>query len=294
MNTGTYQFRLGDFDCAAVTDGTFTYAPPMFPPPADFLFVNAPRERLARALAEHGLRVEHWPALITPFTCLLVNTPGGRVLIDTGAGGIGPNTGKLSRNLASIGVEPEQIDVVVLTHGHLDHLGGNTDAGGRLLFPAAKWVMSRVEWEFWMEGRAEEIVSEEGDDILLSCAQRNLSAIGEQVELVSGEKEILPGVQVVPAPGHTPGHSVVAISSGGEELLCVADLVLHPIHLEEPEWFAAVDMQTEQLAKTRRVLLGRAEKTNSLVLAFHFPFPGLGRLHPKSAGWQWEQMKSVG
>lgn len=104
MHASTYQFKVGNFDCAAISDGTFTYAPPIFPPPALFLFANAPRERLAQALAEHGLELEQWEAWTSPYTCLLVNTGSSRVLIDTGGDGLGPNTGSLFKSLESVGV----------------------------------------------------------------------------------------------------------------------------------------------------------------------------------------------
>ena len=293
MNASTYQFKVGDFDCAAISDGTFTYAPPLFPPPADFLFANAPRERLAQALAEHGLELEQWEAWPSPYSCLLVNTGSSRLLIDTGADGLGPNTGSLFRSLESVGVNPEQIDLVILTHGHPDHLGGNTDDKGNLLFPKARWLMSTTEWDFWMKGQAEQILPEHSRVILLGFTHRNLSAIEERISLVPGEKEIQPGIRILPAPGHTPGHIVVAISSSREELLCVSDLVLHPIHLEEPGWFAAVDMLPDQLVAARRMLLAKAAAEKSLVMAFHFPFPGLGHVLPKGAGWQWQPHESL-
>jgi glyoxylase-like metal-dependent hydrolase (beta-lactamase superfamily II) len=288
MNARAYPFKVGNFDCVAVADGTFTYAPPIFPPPEELLFVNAPRDRLAQALAEHMLGPESWQAWTSAYTCLAVDTGSSRVLIDTGAGGLGPETGRPLENLRTIGIEPWDIDHVLLTHGHPDHLGGNVDAEVNAVFPQARWLMSKIEWEFWMGGQAEEVLPEPGKDVLLGVARRNLAPIKERVSLISGEQQIVPGIQVLPAPGHTPGHIVVAISSAGEELLCVADLVLHPIHAETPEWFAAFDILPDQLVSSRRTLLGRAAQAKCLVMAFHFPFPGLGRVSAAGAGWQWE------
>ncbi|MCL5735536.1 MAG: MBL fold metallo-hydrolase [Actinobacteria bacterium] len=288
MSDAIYQFKVGNFDCAAVIDGNFVYEPPMFPAPPHFLFVNAPEDRLIPALTKHGLAFDEWEGWTTPYTCLLVSAGGKRVLIDTGAGALGPRTGALVKNLGSLGVDPGAIDLVILTHAHPDHLGGNTAADGSVVFPKADWAMSKVEWDFWMGGQAEAVLPEHSKEILLGYARRNLGPIGDRVELVDGEKELLPGIKILPAPGHTPGHSAVAISSAREELLCLSDLVLHPLHLEEPEWFAGVDMLPDQLISSRRTLLGTAAQEQSLVMLFHFPFPGLGRVRPRAEGWQWE------
>jgi len=288
MSPSTYRFKVGDFDCTAISDGSFTYAPPIFPPPADFLFVNAPKDRLAQMLAAQGSDMEDWQAWTSAYTCLLIDTGSSRVLIDTGAGRLGPNTGKLPDNLASLGVDPGQIDLVVLTHGHPDHLGGNTDASGTVLFPNAGWLMSKAEWEFWMEGQAEAVLPEHSKAVLLGFARRNLQPIKERLSLVSGEEEIRPGIRVLPAPGHTPGHMAVRVASAQEQLLCVSDLALHPLHLEEPGWVAAVDMLPDQLVAQRRALFPTATAANCRVMAFHFPFPGPGRVSVKGAGWRWE------
>jgi glyoxylase-like metal-dependent hydrolase (beta-lactamase superfamily II) len=223
----------------------------------------------------------------------LVNTGEHRVLIDTGAGALGADTGRLLGSLQSAGVDPGDIDYVILTHGHPDHLGGNVDAQGNVVFPQAQWIMSKIEWDFWMGGEAERVLPEHGRDVLLGTAQRNLSAIRGRISLVAGEAEIVPGVRILPAPGHTPGHVAVAVSSAGEELLCLVDLVLHPIHLQEPEWSAAVDMLPDRLVATRHAFLGRAAAENCLVMAFHFPFPGLGRASSLGVGWQWEPLEAL-
>ena len=278
----------------AVSDGTLIYAPPTFAPPATFLFANAPRELLSEVLREHNIELEERVAWVSPYICMVVSTGEHSVLVDTGADGLDANTGRLLRNLQAEGIAPGDIDTVILTHGHPDHVGGNTDAEGKPTFPKARHVMWKDEWDFWTSEKANLKLGEHGKEVLLKFARTNLPPIQGQLDLIDHETEIVPGIHVVAAPGHTPGHMAVAISSGGEQLLCVSDAVLHPIHLEQPEWHAATDLAPEQVTATRRRLLHRAAAENALVLAFHFPFPGLGRVVQKGRGWQWQPIKATG
>ena len=287
MGTESYRFKVGRFECIAVSDGTYTYAPPVFPPPGTFLFANAPGASLETALGEYNLSLEQWKEWISPYICLLVDTGEHQVLVDTGADGLAPSTGRLLQNLQAERITPEDIDTVIITHGHPDHLGGNTDADGRLAFPNARYVMWQDEWDFWTSGRAELMLDEHSRETLMKFANENLPPIKGQLDLIDSEKEIISGIYAVAAPGHTPGHMALAISSRDEQLLCISDTVLHPIHLEHPEWCAAVDLLPEQVVATRRRLLNRAATEKALVLAFHFPFPGLGRVDRKGETWQW-------
>ncbi len=287
MDTSTYHFKVGQVDCTAVSDGRFAYAPPLFPPPADFLFANAPADERSEVLEGAGIDPQGWTEWMSSYTCLLLGTGGRLVLVDTGAGSLGPETGRLPDSLALAGVEPEEVDLVIITHAHPDHLGGNTDSHGRLRFAAADWAMSKREWEFWTGGEAARDLPEHGRDVLLGYAQRNLSVLKDRVRLVEGEEEILPGVRIVPAPGHTPGQVAVVVSSEGESLYCLSDLVLHPAHVTRPEWVAMVDTLPTQLVATRRSLLEKAAREEALVMAFHFPFPGLGRVMSEADGWAW-------
>jgi glyoxylase-like metal-dependent hydrolase (beta-lactamase superfamily II) len=294
MSNEIFPFKIGKLECMAVSDGIHIYTPPTFPPPATLLFANAPRERLEQVLREHNLQPEQWVEWISPYICVVVNTGKHRVLIDTGANGLGPNTGKLLQNLKALGIAPEDIDTVILTHGHPDHIGGNTDSEGKPTFPNARYVMWQDEWDFWTSEQAELKLDEHVREVLLQVARKNLPPIQAQLDLINHETEIVPGIQAIAAPGHTPGHMALAISSEGEQLLCISDTALHPIHLEQPEWCATVDFVPEQVIVTRRRLLNRAAAEKTLVLAFHFPFPGLGHVVQKGKGWQWQPIEMTG
>jgi len=286
MSRETFRFKTGKLKCIAVSDGSLTYAPPTFPPPNTLLFANAPRERLGEVLLEHHIQADQWAEWTSPYICLVVDTGDHLVLVDTGAGGLAPTTGRLLQNLRAEGIAPTDIDKVILTHGHPDHIAGNTDAEGKLTFPNARYVMWKDEWDFWTSEQTKEKLDEHVREVLLKFARDNLPPIQGKIDLFDREKEIVPGIRAVTAPGHTPGHMALEISSEGEQLLCTADLVLHPIHLEHPEWHAVVDFVPEQVVATRRRILNWAAARKALVLAFHFPFPGLGHVIQKGEGWK--------
>lgn len=282
MSANTEHFSVGDIHCTAINDGTFFYPPSWF-------FSSVPQEQLESSLRDHNLS---WTQVVSPYTCLVIKTEEQTVLVDTGADGLAPTTGDLLKNLKAEGITPEDITTVVLTHAHPDHIGGVLDTSGKPAFANARYVMSRTEWDFWtskpdLRGTG---MDEHMKELLVNCALKNLPPLKPQMELLEAEKEIAPGIHAIPAPGHTPGHIALVISSAKEQLLHIADAALHPMHLEHPAWRNVFDLSEDGAVMTRQRLLDRAAADNVNVLAYHFPFPGLGRVASSGNAWRWEPL----
>lgn len=269
-----FRFTVGRLECVAVADGTNDYE-------AGLLFANAPEEEWRQALHKHGFESE---VLSIPYTCLAVNVDGQWALVDTGAGRREEaEVGRVVQNLLAAGIDPVDIKVVILTHGHSDHIGGLTDEDGELRFREARYVMSRREWDFW----GTENLKELGWEGAIPLVEKKLGAIEGRVELVEEEREIWPGLRVVPAEGHTPGHMVVVFSSEGQELWSTGDALIHPIHLEHLGWHTVYDLAPQEAIETKQRILALVGK-GAMVHAYHFPFPGIGQIVREDGRWKWQ------
>jgi glyoxylase-like metal-dependent hydrolase (beta-lactamase superfamily II) len=238
------------------------------PRPPEFFAAGVPEPELTRAF--EGLLDERGDVVV-PYNCLLVRIASEVILIDSGLGPYGSGAERLEKALAAEGVGPDDVDLVLLTHAHPDHIGGLVVAG-RPRFSRARHVITREEWAFWSSALA-------GGSLpptLAAPLEEQLTPIEQRgiLELTATDAELLPGLRLIPAAGHTPGHVAVSIGFGDQALLYLADTVIHPLQFEHTSWVNLGDHDPRQVAETRERLLGRAADENLLVAAAHVWQPG--------------------
>lgn len=279
MRADYYRFQLGESECVSLCDGSVDYE-------LESMVTNAPRSDVVAALRAHGLPTQ---IITTPYAYLCVDAGEHKVLVDMGAGDLAPTTGRLLESMHNAGTTPADIDAVFITHAHPDHVGGALNAEGEPVFANANYFICKAEWDFWF---SDEAMVRPGE-WFADYARRNLAPLKEKMVLLEREDEILPGVSVLFAPGHTPGHMVVSFASDGGRLLCTGDTVLHPLHLDHPDWLPTFDILPEPAAASKQRIFDLAASTGSLVLGQHFPpFPNLGHVAKKEIGWEWQPIET--
>jgi glyoxylase-like metal-dependent hydrolase (beta-lactamase superfamily II) len=221
---------------------------------------------------------ERHPALFTDLgwrlhvRCALIRIGDRRMLVDTGVGheaapafawvGI---PGRMQEELATAGVRPTEVDTVVLTHVHDDHIGGTVTPQGAPAFPNARYVLQRADRDQQLRWAAED----EEDRAIWETLLAPLVA-GGRLELVDGETSLNDGITLVPAPGHTPGHQMVELRGGGTRLLISADTVNHPMQLAHPTWASASDSDPEMATRTRVAVIDQLIGSETVLAPSHF------------------------
>jgi len=282
---GYYRFSIGDVEAVVISDGGLSFQPiqPTWAP-------EASKEELEGTLRSAFLPTDR---LNLDVNTLLLNIGGERILVDSGAGNLfGPTLGKMAGRLAAAGVQPAEVTGVVLTHAHGDHFGGLLDGEGKPVFPNATYFASKTEVDYWTGADPDMSklrVPAENRKVFLDNARRYLGAIKGRLTPVSAGQKIVPGLEVVSAPGHTPGHIALLVSSGKETLLNAADTVHHNVLMfAHPEWTSAFDTDPKMAAETRRKVLDRAAADGLRVLGYHLPFPGIGHVRTvKGGAFEW-------
>jgi len=276
-------FKVGALKVTAFRDGTLEF--PLR------LLTNAPAGEAEAVLTKAGLPTDQESI---SFNILLVEEPATneKLLIDTGWGvGAGEKGGGLLPALRACGVPPEKITGIVLSHAHSDHYGGLLDAAGKPVFPNARLFITKTEYNFWASGGADLSKTALPADARKQTAEASakaLAAFNGKWEKVDADQKIVEGVWLLPAPGHTPGHSALILASGNDQLLHVVDAAHnHILMFARPEWTMAYDTDPAQAVATRRRLFDRAAADKLRVMGYHLPFPGTGRIVAEGKGYKW-------
>lgn len=284
---GFYRFKLGGYEVTVLSDGSYVL-------PTTLMGTNVPPEQVKAFLASHFLSTEQ---RLSHVNLPLINTGKELVLVDVGGGMNWMATaGKLTDNLKASGYNPEDVDKVILTHGHPDHLWGLIDEFEEApRFPNAQYFIGADEWDFWATDKAAARLPEQFQGFAIG-AKKHLLPVEEKVKRVKDGEEVAPGITMISSPGHTPGHMSVMVNSDGKSLLVTADAITHPyVSFEHPGWRPGTDTDGEMGEKSRKTMLDMAATDKPLLLVYHISFPGLGRVARAGnayrwvpATWQWE------
>ncbi len=264
---GIQRRRVGACCVTALSDGSIE-----LPAAAHVGIDEATRDALYRAAGRR-------PPFLSAINGFLLQWPDRTVLIDTGAGALmGPSLGRLRPNLGAAGEVPTAVDHVLLTHMHPGHIGGLAGDDGAPSFPRATLMADQTELEFWSDGRNLEAAPETVRDSF-AVVGRNLAPYRDRTRPFRGGGTVLPGLEAVSLPGHTPGHTGYMLRDGGESLLIWGDIVHAPeVQCARPEVTMVFDSDPAQAARTRRAVLERAVAENLVIAGMHMSFPGFSRV----------------
>lgn len=282
---GFHRYKVGAIEVTALYDG-------IWEKPHDPAFIkNASIDETKEALAKAGLTIAF---VSIPLTVVVLKLGERYVMVDSGsgAGQWQPTATKLAGNMAAAGIDPARIDTILLSHFHPDHIFGLMNRGSNApVFPQAEIVVSATEYKWWTEpGRVEAL-----PEARKALGQR-VNAVfpgWKNFRLVEGEPEVAPGVRLVNAPGHTPGHAAYHVSSGNEQLMISNDTFYVPALLApHPDWQGSYDQDGALAVETRRKLIERVLAEKMLICGAHFPFPGLGAFAKDGAGYAFTPAKA--
>ncbi|MEM9107382.1 MAG: MBL fold metallo-hydrolase, partial [Pseudomonadota bacterium] len=271
MQSGTgnpfARFKVGDFEVNTLLDGSLTREDPQ-----NIFGLNVSADEFKSVSDANLIPVDRTRFFFTP---TLINTGNELVLFDTGLG----ENGNIKAAMASAGYTPDQVDIVVITHMHPDHIGGLM-TGEAATFPNARYVTGSAEYDFWTKEGAEG-----GAGPLVA---KNVVPLAEKITFVKDGESVVSGITAMEAFGHTPGHMVYMIESNGNQLVLTADLANHYVwSVAYPDWEVLFDMNKEAAAANRRKVLGMLAADRIPFIGYHMPFPALGYIQARDSGFQY-------
>lgn len=282
LSPGASRVHLGAATVTMLSDGFVSR-------PLDANFVrNAPLSSVQATLAAAGLPTDR---IDVPFTPMVVDIGNQRILFDAGNGEFGAATaGKMFENMGKAGIQPASITAVVLSHFHGDHINGLRNKAGTLVFANARIFAPKPEWEWWMDD-TRMFSAPEGMKPAFNATRRVFSPIAASVVKFEPGTTILPGVQSMPAYGHTPGHTVFTIDGGSRKLLYWADTTnVAALFVRNPDWAVMFDMDAEKARSTRRKLAESVIQEQMLLAGYHLPGAAIGTLNIREQGYEFSSL----
>lgn len=281
---GFYRYKVGSIEITVATDGVNRL------PVTDAFVLNAKKEEVNAALAEAFLEPG---VFVGPYNPIVINTGAKLAVVDTGTGEAAyksskGQSGQFLANLATAGIDPKAVDVVIISHYHGDHINGLLRADNSLAFPNAEILVPASEHQYWMDdGEMSRAATQRIADNFKNVRRVISGEVLKRLRTYEAGKEVMPGVTAVSTPGHTPGHTSHVVSSGAATVYVQADVTHAPfLFARHPGWHAFYDHEPVQAEATRRKVYDMLAAERMTVQGFHYPFPSVAHVEKTATGYR--------
>jgi glyoxylase-like metal-dependent hydrolase (beta-lactamase superfamily II) len=279
---GFYRYKVGDIEVTVVTDGATRFR---FP---DGFVTNKNRDEVNAAWTA---MFQEKDQMLIPYSPIAVNTGSKLVVIDTGTSEANFErskgaAGQFHSNLVASGINPDQVDTVVISHFHCDHINGLLGKDDKPKFTKAEILVPAAEWKYFMDDA--EMGKQTTDRMkgVFAGARKVFDALGRKVTPYEANKEVAPGITSVATHGHTPGHMSFVIASGNNKVFVQSDVTNNPLFVRNPDFHLMFDQDAKMAEETRRKVYDMLAAEKMMVQGFHYPFPALAYIEKSGSGYR--------